>query len=584
MLPPLETIPEHLQEYITEQQPELYSAMDQATWRYIMRVSKAFFSKTAHPLYGPGLEATGMSTERIPLISEMDAALRKMGWRAVAINGFIPPAIFLEFQALRILAIACDIRKLENLGYTPSPDIVHEAAGHAPIVADPGYRAYLESYGEVARNAIISKYDLDLYQAIFNLSEIKENPSSTPEQIQQRQSEFEAIAKKESMPSEAALLTRMAWWTTEYGLIEGPQGPLIYGAGLLSSVSESFDCLKPGVKKVPFSLEATIGTSYDITRPQPQLFVAKSFQQLTDALQKFANSMAFRRGGTFGLQVAKEAAHTVTVVLDTGIQVVGTVTDFEVDADGAETGFTLEGQKQIAFHDQAHSEFNQFTMGPKLYVPLFDSGVSSASSIDLQRKLHTSGLHTKSGHRITGRFKKEVDFEGLGKILVLENVKVVSSSGKLIFEEKQKPYPLMIGHRIPSVFGGAADRKEFALRNRARDRVAPKKVESHQTNLTPENTALNEVFDGIRKFRERGGSDLRQLETWFQMLQRIAEQQQKNQAPRADWLARLELLEQYRRLAPQSVYTAQLRDSLVELQSSQPVLKDLIQRGMELLT
>jgi hypothetical protein len=72
----LEFIPEHLQEYITVQNPELYTAMDHAAWRFIMRVSKAFFSKTAHPLYLQGLEVTGISTERIPLISEMDAALK----------------------------------------------------------------------------------------------------------------------------------------------------------------------------------------------------------------------------------------------------------------------------------------------------------------------------------------------------------------------------------------------------------------------------------------------------------------------------------------------------------------------------
>ena len=122
----LESIPEHLREYVTEQNPDLYTWIDHASWRYIMRVSKKFFGEHAHPLYLHGLDATGIATERIPLVSEMDDALRKMGWRAVAINGFIPPAIFLEFQSLRILAIACDMRKLENLGYTPSPDIVHE--------------------------------------------------------------------------------------------------------------------------------------------------------------------------------------------------------------------------------------------------------------------------------------------------------------------------------------------------------------------------------------------------------------------------------------------------------------------------
>ena len=207
---PLESIPEHLREYITEQDPSLYTPIDQAVWRYVMRVSKDFFAIHGHPLYVQGLSTTGISTDRIPLVSEMDAALRKLGWRAVAINGFIPPAIFLEFQSLRILAIACDIRKLENIGYTPSPDIIHEAAGHVPIVADPEYRKYLEAYGEIARNAIITKADLELYEAVFQLSEIKEDPHSTPEQIAVIQKKFEEVSNREVKPSEAALLTRMA--------------------------------------------------------------------------------------------------------------------------------------------------------------------------------------------------------------------------------------------------------------------------------------------------------------------------------------------------------------------------------------
>ena len=95
-------IPEHLLEYITEQDPSLYTPEDHAAWRFIMRVSQKFFSQHAHPLYIRGLKATGISTERIPLISEMNAELNKMGWGAVAVNGFIPPSVFLELQSLKL--------------------------------------------------------------------------------------------------------------------------------------------------------------------------------------------------------------------------------------------------------------------------------------------------------------------------------------------------------------------------------------------------------------------------------------------------------------------------------------------------
>ncbi len=571
---PLSTIPEHLREYITEQDPSLYTPIDQAVWRYVMRVSKAFFAKHAHPLYLQGLATTGISTDRIPLISEMDSALSKLGWRAVAINGFIPPSIFLEFQSLRILAIACDIRKLENIGYTPSPDIIHEAAGHVPIVADPEYRAYLEAYGEVARNAIITKYDLDLYEAVFQLSQIKEDPHSTAEQIAEAQKKFEAVARLETLPSEAALLTRMAWWTTEYGLIEIDGKPLIYGAGLLSSISESYHCLSDQVKKIPFTLESAIHTSYDITRPQPQLFVEKSFQDLSKALDQFADTMAYRRGGAYGLKLGVEAANTVTVVLDTGVQLTGIVKKplFTENQAGTEeeAAFTLSGIKQFSFHDQATDEIANYQISEEILIPLFNASVSEASLDDLTRKLHGSGLHSKSGLRIQGHFKKAIKLGSRGTVLLLERVKIIDSNDQVIFSEPSKLYPLPLGSRITSVFGGAADRAHFVLKNRK----TSKKVESHQTNLTSENSSLSFLYQKVREFRDHGETEIEYLEPVFNQLEEHFPE---------DWLLRLELLEIYQTKAPANGITAKLRFSLEGLKAILPERKEMIERGLELL-
>ena len=69
----------------------------------------------------------------------MNDILGKIGWGAVAVDGFIPPAAFMEFQAYKVLVIACDMRQMHHIEYTPAPDIVHEAAGHAPIIVDREY-------------------------------------------------------------------------------------------------------------------------------------------------------------------------------------------------------------------------------------------------------------------------------------------------------------------------------------------------------------------------------------------------------------------------------------------------------------
>ena len=67
------------------------------------------------------------------------------------------------------------MRSLEHLFYTPTPDIVHEAAGHSPMIADADYAEYLKYYGKIACKAISSSEDYDLYIAIRELSDIKEN-------------------------------------------------------------------------------------------------------------------------------------------------------------------------------------------------------------------------------------------------------------------------------------------------------------------------------------------------------------------------------------------------------------------------
>ena len=106
----------------------------------------------------------------------MNDILGKIGWGAVAVDGFIPPAAFMEFQAYKVLVIACDMRQIHHIEYTPAPDIVHEAAGHAPIIVDREYSNYLQRFGEVGARAMQTRKDFELYEAIRHLSILKELP------------------------------------------------------------------------------------------------------------------------------------------------------------------------------------------------------------------------------------------------------------------------------------------------------------------------------------------------------------------------------------------------------------------------
>tara|TARA_Y100001970_G_scaffold183307_1_gene222929 strand:- start:484 stop:1692 length:1209 start_codon:yes stop_codon:yes gene_type:complete len=290
----LNNLPKHLKQYIVDQEYDRYTIIDHRVWKFIMDISVPFFKKYAHSSYFEGLNITGITFDKIPSIQNMNEKMSKIGWGAVPVRGFIPPWAFMEFQALGILPIACDMRSSEHLTYTPAPDIVHESAGHSPIIINEEYSYYLKQYGKVASKAVFSKEDERIYFAIRKLSDLKEDRQTTKQQIDDAEEELKNAKEAESVPSEATLLSRLHWWTVEYGLIGTINNPKIYGAGLLSSVGESQNCLKSNVKKIPLTIDC-INYSYDITEQQPQLFVAKDFSDLVDILNEFEKTMAFNK-------------------------------------------------------------------------------------------------------------------------------------------------------------------------------------------------------------------------------------------------------------------------------------------------
>ena len=117
-------------------------------------------------------------------------------------------------------------------------------------------------------------------------------------------------------------IRNLHWWTVEYGLIGSIDNPKIYGAGLLSSISESVNCLSDSVIKKQYNIHAS-DVTFDITNEQPQLFVADSFDHLNEVLDQFSQSMAYKVGGDYGINLAIESKQISTCQYDTGIQVSG---------------------------------------------------------------------------------------------------------------------------------------------------------------------------------------------------------------------------------------------------------------------
>jgi len=321
-------LPSHLARYVVDQDYGAYTPRDQAVWRHIMTRLTAHLKDWAHPSYLRGLAAAGIGTESIPSLEEMNGRLGRLGWRAVSVRGFIPPAVFTEMQALGVLAIAADIRTHEHIDYTPAPDIIHESAGHAPILADPGYSAYVKRCGVAGFKAIASREDQAVYEAIRHLSVVKEDPGSTPEDERAAQARLREARAGRTYVSESTRASRLYWWTAEYGLVGTLERPRIYGAGLLSSLGEAAHCLTGMVRRVPLS-PACVDQDFDITAMQPQLFVARDFGHLFEVLEAFEGTLSWKRGGTYGLREALRAGTVNHLVLASGREITGRVVQLE---------------------------------------------------------------------------------------------------------------------------------------------------------------------------------------------------------------------------------------------------------------
>src|SRR5680860_412209 len=284
-----------------------------------MRKNVDYLSKVAHGSYLEGLKKTGISVNHIPNMYGMNRILKEIGWAAVAVDGFIPPSAFMEFQAYNVLVIASDIRQIDHLEYTPAPDIIHEGAGHAPIIANPEYAEYLRRFGEIGCKAISNAKDYEMYEAIRHLSIIKEAEDTPEEEIKTAEEKVDYLQNNMGDPSEMAQIRNLHWWTVEYGLIGTLEEPKIYGAGLLSSIGESTWCMTDKVKKFPYTIEAA-RQEFDITKPQPQLYVTPDFAHLSSVLEEFANKMALRVGGLEGVKKLIQSKNLGTIELSTGIQ------------------------------------------------------------------------------------------------------------------------------------------------------------------------------------------------------------------------------------------------------------------------
>lgn len=536
----LARLPPHLRRYVCDQAYERYTPQDHSVWRFVMRHLVRVLSTAAHPVYREGLAKTGIRLDRIPSIEEMNRCLATLGWSAVVVDGYIPPAVFSEFQMRKVLAIARDMRRIDQILFTPAPDIVHESAGHAPFIADVDYAEYLQRFGEIGLKAIGSRADDEVYQAVRQLSDAKQDRGATTARIEEAQARLDAALAANDQTSEAARLARLGWWTIEYGLVGTVDDYRIFGAGLLSSLGESQSCLDDvRVPKRTLTIEA-IRASYDITRPQPQLFVARSCQHLSQVLETFAEGMCFRRGGAASLRTAIASGTVCTARYSSGVEVSGVFDRVLTDAMdhpiylGTQGPTQLAGEgRQLAGHGVArHGHGFGAPVGRLQGMPrcLSEYGVDELKQhgIEIGRGVRLEFL---SGIVVQGRLLRLVRERGRNLVLGFEDCRVTGPQGEQLFDPSWGDYDMTVGDSIASVYGGPADREHYPQEREPAERQVP-----IRRAMASDEAALQSIYADIRRLHDGQGSESDRATEVEAMHLRL------RRHPR-EWLARLELHE-----------------------------------------
>jgi phenylalanine-4-hydroxylase len=501
--PLIDRLPKHLKQFIIPQDYSDYTPINQAVWRYVMRKNVNYLSKVAHNSYLEGLEKTGLEIDNIPNMYGMNRILKEIGWAAVAVDGFIPPSAFMEFQAYNVLVIACDIRQLEHIEYTPAPDIIHEGAGHAPIIANPEYAEYLRRFGEIGCKAISSSRDYELYEAVRLLSIVKEAEDTPEAEIKAAEDQVEFLQNNMGELSEMSKIRNLHWWTVEYGLIGTVENPKIYGAGLLSSIGESAWCMTDEVKKLPYDISAA-DQSFDITKPQPQLYVTPDFAKLSSVLEEFANKMALRTGGLSGVQKLITSKAMGTVELSTGLQISGVFTNV-IENEGKPVYIQTTGKTALSYREK-----ELVGHGTASHPDGFGSPIGMLKGINLAiedmgpRDLRAYDIY--EGEQITLEFEGNIKVSGeiitgtrnlQGEILLIKFKNCTVTHGEtVLFAPEWGIYDMAVGKKITSAFSGPADVSSFDMINHVPSSHTIKQKKSSKRE------ELENLYLNIRKLRE----------------------------------------------------------------------------------
>jgi phenylalanine-4-hydroxylase len=234
-----------------DQDYEKYTEEDFKVWKFLYERQIPQLPDAAVPEYIEGISRVGFVADKIPRFDETNAALRSYtGWELVVVPGLIPDKDFFELLANKRFPASTWLRKLSKLDYLEEPDMFHDVFGHVPLLTNRDVVTYLQELSKIALRYITDPYAIEL-------------------------------------------LSRIYWFTVEFGLIRERDELRIYGAGILSSKGETVYALHdPKPMRYPFDVEKILNTPYRKDVYQKEYFVLASFAQLSGCIPELDRVMA----------------------------------------------------------------------------------------------------------------------------------------------------------------------------------------------------------------------------------------------------------------------------------------------------
>ena len=277
--------------FVVRQDHASYTADEQRAWRLFLENHLRVIDRSPERFdqaYLDGLHGLKFSNKEIPTELHLNQHLAPTGWRAVFVDGYLPPKVYMDMLLSRSFPVARNLRSLEHLALSPTPDFLHDVFGHLPMLFCRPYLTYLLNLCALMRKAQSDSRDSELYLLNRQVSRLKSRGEARSKRLTVLELRLAQLQREsESNPSKSALLERLFLWSIEFGLFGTPESHQIYGAGLLSAPLE--------VKAVCGKSTKIVGYTSDVIRhgicftgAQKQFFVASGYQQLHDVLDQVA--------------------------------------------------------------------------------------------------------------------------------------------------------------------------------------------------------------------------------------------------------------------------------------------------------